>query len=182
MARDWGAVDELMRELGAVRHAGDSLRAEEAAHLAIDRAILDAAEAVERTIDGPNSHERLSAAREAIGVAVEVILALDEEIGRSLRIRSRATTLSQQAAALIEKATRDQRIRFLPRRPAGHDRIAQFLSPLAHSGHTVTVDAAPEAETWRVEFKKGGASSSFRIPKAASSPEWEEAVRRALGQ
>src|ERR1043165_1080954 len=127
MAADWAAVDELMRELGAVRQAADSLRAEEAARLALDRAILGAAEAVERTIDGPNNHERLSAAREALGVAIEVVLALDKEIGRSLRIRSRAATLSAQAARLLERPVLEQRIRFWPRRPAGHERIAQFL-------------------------------------------------------
>jgi hypothetical protein len=37
------------------------------------------------------------AARDAIGVAEEVILALDREIGRSLRARSRAQALCDRA-------------------------------------------------------------------------------------
>jgi hypothetical protein len=181
MARDWAAVDELMRDLGCVRRAADSLRVEEAGRLAVDRAIHDAAEALDQTIDGPNSHERLTAAREAIGVAIEVILALDLEIGRSLRIRSRAATLSQQAASLIEKTVRDRCIRFRPRRPADHDRIAQLLSPLAHSGYMVQVEAR-DPQTWRIEVAKGSRTFGFVIPKAASSPEWEDAVAKALDQ
>lgn len=182
MAKEWAAVEELMRELGAVRQASDALRAEEAAGLAIDRAIRDAAEAVERTIDGPNSRERLTAARQAIGVAVEVVLALDQEIGRSLRIRSRAATLSRQAAQLIEKANRDQRIDFVPSRPNGHERIAQFLNPLAQAGYAVKVGSVADADTWRIVIEKGTRALAFNIPKAASATEWEEAVRRAMGQ
>jgi hypothetical protein len=165
-----------------VRRAADSLRGEDAARLAIERAILDAAEAIDRTIDGPKNHERLTAARKAIGVAIEVVLALDAEIGRSLRIRSRAQALSAQAGTLIQKALLDQRIRFSTRRPPAHERIARFLSPLAQSGHTVTVDAPADADTWRIEIEKGGRTSSFRIPKGAASLEWEEAVRKALRQ
>ena len=182
MAKDWAAVDELMRELGSVRRVAGSLRAEESAQLALDRAILEAAEAVERTIDGPNSHERLGAAREAIGVAIEVVLALDAEIGRSLRIRSRAATLSAQAAALIERANRDQLIRFVPSRPHGHERIAQFLNPLAQAGYVVKVGSAAEADTWRIAVEKGTRALAFNMPKAASATEWEEAVRRVMGQ
>ncbi len=40
-------------------------------------------------------------ARDAIGVAEEVIIALDAEVGRSLRVRARAEALRERAAALI---------------------------------------------------------------------------------
>jgi hypothetical protein len=182
MARDWAAVEELIRDLGCVRRAADSLRVEEAGRLAVDRAIHDAAETLDQTIDGPNSHERLTAARQAIGVAIEVILALDVEIGRSLRIRSRAATLSQQAAALMRKAVRDRCILFLPRRPLGHERIAEMLDPLAQSGCVVKVERVPGADVWRIEVAKGTRTLSFQVPRAASSPEWEDVVRRALEQ
>jgi hypothetical protein len=180
MTRNWAAVEELMRDLGSVRRAADSLRADDAARLAMNRAITEAAEAVDRTIDGPKNDEKLSTARRTIGVAMEVILALDTEIGRSLRIRSRADALSDQAALLIQRAIRDQRIRFVTRRPANHERIADVLSPLAQAGHSVTIAAAADAETWLVDVEKGGRKTSFRVARHAASPEWEDVVRALL--
>jgi hypothetical protein len=181
MARDWAAVEDLMRDLGAVRRAADSLRADDAARLALERAITEAAEAVDRTINAPKNDERLSNARRAIGVAMEVVLALDKEIGRSLRIRSRAEALSAHAAQLIQRANRDQRIRFATRRPHDHEQIAASLNPLAQAGYTVKIGAAPDAETWLVAVEKRGRNTSFRVPRNASSYEWQEAVQRVLG-
>lgn len=88
MSNDWAAVDDLMRELGSVRQAARLIRAESAADAAVNRAIAEAAEAVNQTIDSPRNPAKLMAARDAIGVAEEVILALDREIGRSLRVRA----------------------------------------------------------------------------------------------
>jgi hypothetical protein len=181
MTRNWAAVEDLMRDLGSVRRAADSLRADDAARLAMERAITEAAEAVDRTIDAPKNDDRLSTARRAIGVAVEVVLALDEEIGRSLRIRSRAEALSDQAALLIQRALRDQRIHFSTRRPHDHERIAEALSPLAQAGYTVRIAASSDAETWLIDFEKGGRNGSFRVARNAASPEWEQAVHRVLG-
>jgi hypothetical protein len=105
MASAWAAVDDLMRELGSVRQAAISMQAAGAiATAAIDRAIGEAADAVGRAIDDPQSPARLMAARDALGVAEEVIIALDAEIGRSLRIRKRAETLRARAAELIRQA------------------------------------------------------------------------------
>jgi hypothetical protein len=181
MTRNWEAVDDLMRDLGSVRRAADSLRADEAARLAMDRAITEAAEALDQTIDAPKNDERLSAARRAIGVAMEVVLALDKEIGRSLRIRSRAEALSDRAAVLIQRAIRDQRVRFATRRPHDHERITEALSPLAQAGYTVKIDISPDPETWRVDVEKGGGTRSFHVPLNAGPSEWQETVRRLLG-
>jgi hypothetical protein len=104
MSAEWAAVDDLMRELGSVRQAAVAMGASGMAKAAIDRAITEAAEAVNRTIDGPRDAERLLAARDAVGVAEEVILALDAEVGRSLRIRARAESLRTRAAELIRQA------------------------------------------------------------------------------
>ena len=103
MANEWAAVDDLMRELGSIRQAAAG--AEVSAHMTsvIERAITDAAEAVELTIDAPTNPAKLMRARDALGVAEEVILALDAEVGRSLRVRVRAANLRARAAALIER-------------------------------------------------------------------------------
>jgi hypothetical protein len=104
MSSEWAAVDDLMRELGSVRQAAGEMRASGVAKAAIERAISEAAEAVTRTVDGPRNPEKLMAARDALGVAEEVILALDAEIGRSLRVRARAEGLRTRATDLIRQA------------------------------------------------------------------------------
>lgn len=110
MGNEWAAVDDLMRELGSVRQAASLIRAESAAVAAVSRAIEEAAEAVNQTIDAPRNPARLMAARDAIGVAEEVLVALDREIGRSLRARSRGQALRDRAASLIDQATQAPRI------------------------------------------------------------------------
>ena len=105
MSIEWAAVDDLMRELGSVRQAAMSMRVRGVAKAAIDKAIADAAEAVNHTIDRPGSAERRLVARDAIGVAEEVIIALDAAMERSLRIRARAEKLRVRAAELIRQAT-----------------------------------------------------------------------------
>jgi hypothetical protein len=185
MANDWAAVDDLMRELGSVRQAASSMRAEDVAQAAVDRAIAEAAEAVNQTIDAPLDPKRLVAARDAVGVAEEVILALDREIGRSLRVRARAQALCDRAADLIRQSTERERIRFeLASRPFGERRIVEALSPLALSGFTVTVHPPPADSVdlgLVVEVSKmGKAATSFRVRTDAPSHEWDAAVRKEL--
>jgi hypothetical protein len=103
---DWAAVDDLMRELGSVRHAAGLLRVKGGVNAVVEQAIREAADAVEHTIDGPTNPQRLMAARDALGIAEEVILALDAEIGRSLRVRARAEALRPRAAGLIAQASK----------------------------------------------------------------------------
>jgi hypothetical protein len=103
MASEWAAVDDLMRELGSVRHAANQMNASGAAKVALERAITEAATAVDQTITGPQNFSWLMAARDAIGVAEEVIIALDVEIGRSLRARNRSVLLRERAAELIRR-------------------------------------------------------------------------------
>lgn len=111
MSNPWAAVDDLMRELGSIRRAAAEIERSAEATAAIERAIMEAAEAVELTIDAPSSPQKLMAARDALGVAEEVILALDAEVGRSLRVRSRAQALRVRAAALIERTAERERRR-----------------------------------------------------------------------
>jgi hypothetical protein len=101
---EWTEIDDLMRDLGAVRRAAIEMRASAVANAAIERAIVAAAEAVDRTIDSPRSDALITAAREAVGVAAEVIVALDAEVGRSFRVRARAEVLRARAAELIRQA------------------------------------------------------------------------------
>jgi hypothetical protein len=103
-ASEWTAIDDLIRDLGAVRRAATEIHASTLAHNAIERAIVEAAEAVDRTIDAPRDGTLLTAAREAVGVATEVILALDAEVGHSLRVRKGAQALRGRAAELIREA------------------------------------------------------------------------------
>ena len=117
MPNPWAAVDDLMRELGSIRRAAIEVAPSVEATAAIERAIMEAAEAVELTIDAPTSPEKLMAARDALGVAEEVILALDAEVGRSLRVRSRAQSLRTRAAELIERTAELERRRSQPSLP-----------------------------------------------------------------
>src|SRR5947207_13460521 len=103
-ASEWTAIDDLIRDLGAVRRVASELHASAVSRAAIESAIAEAAEAVDRTIDAPRNVATLTAAREAIGVATEVLRAFDAEAARSLRLRSQAETLRQRAAELIRKA------------------------------------------------------------------------------
>jgi hypothetical protein len=104
MASEWAAVDDLMRELGSLRSAADSMRISKTARTVVEEAIAEAAEAVNHTIDRPRHPESLMLARDALGVAEEVLLALDAEILRALRVRSRAAHLRERAEALVKAA------------------------------------------------------------------------------
>src|SRR4051812_40584527 len=106
MSSDWTVVDTLIRELGAVRVAADAAHVNTAAKLAIEQAIREAAEAVAHTFEEPVSRSSVEQARGAIGVALEVISALQGEIERSRRLRGTAAELSGRAKDLVERAVR----------------------------------------------------------------------------
>ena len=109
MPADWEAVDTLIRELGAVRAAAFRARASEAAYAAIEQAISEATRAVVASLDAPRDGQIIAAAHEAIGVAADVIAALDEEMMRSLRVRASGTELRGRARELVEQARKARR-------------------------------------------------------------------------
>jgi hypothetical protein len=106
MSSDWTAVDTLIRDLGAIRVAADAAHVDVAAKAAIEQAIREAAEAVAQTFEEPVSRRSVDAARGAIGVALEVIAALQGQIERSRRLRGAAAELSGRAKDLVEQAVR----------------------------------------------------------------------------
>jgi hypothetical protein len=100
----WTAVDGLIRELGAIRRVAPQVSVHEHSRVALDRAIVEAAEAIDFTIDAPTSPQRLTAAREALGICAEMMLALDVQAARSLRARKRGEELRGKALERLEKA------------------------------------------------------------------------------
>jgi hypothetical protein len=104
MPNPWMAVDDLIRELGAIRRVAPEVSADKHVMAAVERAITEAAQAIDFTIDGPTNPDRLLAARDALGVAEEMILALNSEFARGLRVRIRSEALRARASALIEEA------------------------------------------------------------------------------
>jgi hypothetical protein len=104
MSSTWTAVDGLIRELGAIRRVAPRVSVHEYSRLALDRAIVEAAEAIDLTIDAPTSAQRLTAARDALGICEEMMLALDVQGARSLRARKRGDALRGRALELLEKA------------------------------------------------------------------------------
>jgi hypothetical protein len=104
MSSSWTAVDGLIRELGAIRRLATQVPVHEYSRRALDRAIVEAAEAIDLTIDAPTSAQRLTAARDALGICEEMVLALDVQVARSLRARRRGDALRGRALELLEKA------------------------------------------------------------------------------
>jgi hypothetical protein len=104
MSSTWTAVDGLIRELGAIRRVLPQVSVHAYSRLALDQAILEAAEAIDFTIDAPTSPQRLTAARDALGICAEMVLALDVQVARSLRARKRGDALRGRALELLEKA------------------------------------------------------------------------------
>ena len=112
MATDWAEVDDLIRDLGALCAARHAVRVSDvAASAAIDLAIGEASTAVSLTIDDPRDRAGISRAREAIGVAEQVIWALDAELARSRRLSERSSALREHARTLIahSRASRGKR-------------------------------------------------------------------------
>jgi hypothetical protein len=108
MPNPWTAVDDLIHELGSVRAAARELSANAEAAAALEHAIREAADAVDFTIDAPTDPGRLLAAREALGVAEELILALDVQLARGLRARNRSEELRARAQALLKQSREAQ--------------------------------------------------------------------------
>ena len=104
MPNTWTVVDGLIRELGAIRRVAPRVSAYEHSRAALDHAIREAAEAIDSTIDAPQSHERLTAARNALGVCEEMIIALDVQISRGLRARHGGDALRTIAWGLLAGA------------------------------------------------------------------------------
>ena len=104
MPNPWIAVDDLLRELGSIRRTAPEVAADIHAKAALERAIRDAAEAIDFTIDAPTDGARLLAARDALGVAEELILALGVQYARTLRARNRSEALRARAASLLAEA------------------------------------------------------------------------------
>jgi hypothetical protein len=104
MPNPWTAVDDLLHELGSIRRIAPEVQADQYVTAALERAIGDAAQAIDFTIDAPTDAARLLAARDALGVAEELILALDAQFARALRARTRSIELRSRAADLLFKA------------------------------------------------------------------------------
>jgi hypothetical protein len=99
----WGAVDQLMRELGALRNdaralspsVGNSITSE------VEWLIAAAAQAVDDTIAGPESEPLLLGACAAIVEARERIRALTATAAHSSKIVGRSVELLRQSARLL---------------------------------------------------------------------------------
>ena|SRR6186997_419114 len=104
MYSTWTAVDGLIRELGAIRRVAPQVSVHAHSRLALDQAILEAAQAIDFTIDAPTSPQRLTAARDALGICEEMVLALDVRAARSLNARRRGDALRGRALERLEKA------------------------------------------------------------------------------
>ena len=111
MHTPWRAVDGLIRELGAIRSVAPQVSVYDHSRAALDHAIREAAEAIDFTIDAPESRERLAAACDALGVCEEMILALDVQISHRLRARHGGEALRTRALHLLDNARTETRDR-----------------------------------------------------------------------
>ena len=100
---EWAEVDVLIRDLGAAVAAATYVRGSISKATA-DQAIREASEAVSRTMSDPGSRQLLGAARAAIEIAHDVIVALDEEVARSHSLSRRSVDLRGRALDLVEQA------------------------------------------------------------------------------
>jgi hypothetical protein len=104
MASDWANVDVLIRELGAMRAAADSVHVLHVARAVIERAVAEATDAVVDTLDAPQDAGGIARAHDAIEVVADVIGTLDDELVSSLRVHARGAVLRRRAVELIEQA------------------------------------------------------------------------------
>jgi hypothetical protein len=86
-------VDDLVRDLGALRVAADAVRAGVIARTAIEEAIWEATRAIGATIRQPDSPATIALAQDALGRTARLISALHSESARSRRIASAAAGL-----------------------------------------------------------------------------------------
>jgi hypothetical protein len=104
MSSQWADVDILIHELGALRRASFATRGENDVKAAIDQALLEATDAVLLSCDAPQDPRVIARAHEAIEAAAQVIATLDDELVRSLRVRSRGAELISRAVDLVAQA------------------------------------------------------------------------------
>jgi hypothetical protein len=107
MESDWMAVDGLIRDLGAAVAAATYVQGSVAKAVA-DQAIREASAAVERMLSAPGE-AALATARDAVQMAQDVIVALDEEVARSRALVRRAVELNGRALELVEEARKARR-------------------------------------------------------------------------
>jgi len=108
MQSPWGVVDQLMRELGALRNDAralspsvtDSITSE------VEWLIAAAAQAVDDTIAGPESEPLLLGACAAIVEARERLAALNATAAHSAKIVRRSVDLRRQSARLLYDSIR----------------------------------------------------------------------------
>ena len=73
MPEKWADIDALMRRLRAIRAAADDVRAADADRADIERAITEAAQAIDGMIDTPQDAKAIAAARSSLFVVEEMI-------------------------------------------------------------------------------------------------------------
>jgi hypothetical protein len=98
--KDWTELNELICDLGAVRHAADVARASGEAKAAIEAAISSAAEAVDLASFGVVDRKQTTEARRLIQVAREVIAGLAVELAKASAARARASEQIERASLL----------------------------------------------------------------------------------
>lgn len=103
MPSEWSRVDTLLRQLGAVRAAANAGRASAGARDVIERAIENAAEAVDLTVDSPRNRKALVRARQAITVAGAAVGLFRSEATRARELCARAEELRRRAAILLDR-------------------------------------------------------------------------------
>lgn len=86
-------VDDLIRDLGALRVAADAAQADAIARTAIEEAIWEATRAIGATIRQPGSLTILVLAQQAVKRTGDLIASLQSEHARSRRIASTAAGL-----------------------------------------------------------------------------------------
>ena len=104
MAGIWTALDDLIRELAAIRHVAPRIAVDGPVRQALEDAIASAAQAIDFTIDAPGNAHRLLAARQTLGVCSEMVRALDGRQARGLRSPDRGDATRSRALELIETA------------------------------------------------------------------------------
>jgi hypothetical protein len=114
MPSAWAVIDGLMREIGAVRADARSLDAREvgaAIAAQIDRAINDAAAALDAAIETPEDDEALTGVCEAIVVARDQIEALRKEGQRSKAAVAHSIELRRRTAEILLRSIRERAAR-----------------------------------------------------------------------
>jgi len=103
----WGAVDQLLREVGDLRNDVRALPAlERAIAIEVDALITAAAESVNETLAAPHEEKRLFSACEAIVAARDLITALQESTTRAQGLVRRSTELRRESARLLLNSIR----------------------------------------------------------------------------